>query len=37
MFDLEQAIADWREQMLAAGVKTPVPLVELESHLLDEH
>jgi leader peptidase (prepilin peptidase)/N-methyltransferase len=36
MFDLEQAIAEWREQMLAAGVKTPVPLVELESHLRDD-
>ena len=33
MFDLEQAIADWRRQMLAAGIKTPVPLEELESHL----
>lgn len=36
MFDLEKAIADWREQMLAAGIKTPVPLEELESHLRDE-
>ena len=36
MFNLEQAIADWRRQMLAAGVKTPVPLEELESHLRDE-
>ena len=36
MFDLEQAIADWRRQMLAAGIKTPVPLEELESHLRDE-
>jgi hypothetical protein len=33
MFDLERAIADWRRQMLAAGVKTPVPLEELEIHL----
>ena len=32
MFDLEQAIADWRRQMLAAGIKTPVPLEELKSH-----
>jgi hypothetical protein len=23
MFDLEQSIADWRQQMLAAGIKTP--------------
>jgi hypothetical protein len=36
MFDLEPAIADWRKQMLAAGIKTPVPLEELESHLRDE-
>jgi hypothetical protein len=36
MFDLEQAIADWRQQMRAAGVKTPVPLEELESHLREE-
>jgi len=36
MFDLEQAIAEWRGQMLSAGVKTPVPLVELESHLRDD-
>ena len=36
MFDLEQAIADWRQQMLAAGIKTPVPLVELEIHLRED-
>ena len=36
MFDLEQSIADWRRQMLAAGIKTPVPLEELESHLREE-
>ncbi len=36
MFNLEQAILEWRRQMLAAGVKTPVPLDELESHLRDE-
>jgi len=36
MFDLEQAISEWRRQMLAAGIKTPVPLEELESHLCDE-
>jgi hypothetical protein len=33
MFDLEQSIADWRKQMLAAGIKTPTPLEELEIHL----
>ncbi len=33
MFDLEKSIADWRNQMLAAGIKTPVPLEELEIHL----
>lgn len=36
MFDLEIKIAEWRKQMLAAGIKTPVPLQELESHLRDE-
>src|SRR2546428_7761154 len=36
MFNLDQAIADWRRQMLAAGIKTPVPLNELESHLRDD-
>ena len=36
MFDLEQTIADWRKQMLAAGIKTPVPLEELEIHLREE-
>ncbi len=36
MFDLEKAIADWRRQMLAADIKTPVPLEELEAHLRDE-
>ena len=36
MFNLEQSIAEWRQQMLAAGIKTPVPLEELESHLREE-
>ena len=36
MFDLEQSIADWRRQMLAAGIKTPAPLEELEIHLREE-
>jgi hypothetical protein len=36
MFNLEQSIADWRRQMIAAGIKTPVPLEELESHLRAE-
>jgi hypothetical protein len=36
MFNLDQAIADWRRQMLAAGIKTPVPLEELESHLRED-
>jgi hypothetical protein len=36
MFDLEKSIADWRQQMLAAGIQTPVPLEELELHLRDE-
>ena len=33
MFDLEKSIAEWRTQMLAGGIKTPVPLEELEYHL----
>jgi hypothetical protein len=36
MFDLEQSIADWRKQMLAAGIKAPVPLEELEIHLRED-
>jgi len=36
MFDLEQSITEWRRQMLTAGIKTPVPLDELEIHLREE-
>ena len=36
MFDLEQSIAAWRKQMLAAGIQAPVPLEELECHLREE-
>jgi hypothetical protein len=36
MFNLEQSIAEWRQQMLAAGIKTPVPLEELENHLRED-
>jgi hypothetical protein len=36
MFNLEQSIAGWRQQMLAAGIQTPVPLEELEIHLREE-
>jgi hypothetical protein len=36
MFNLYQSIADWRKQMLAAGIKTPAPLDELEIHLREE-
>ena len=36
MFDLEQNIAEWRKQMFAAGIQTPVPLEELEIHLREE-
>lgn len=35
MFNLEKSISGWREQMLAAGIKFPVPLEELETHLRD--
>jgi hypothetical protein len=33
MFNLEQSITEWREQMLAAGIESPMPLEELEAHL----
>jgi hypothetical protein len=36
MFDLEQAIAKWRQQMLLAGIKSSASLDELESHLRDD-
>ncbi|HEV7923816.1 MAG TPA: cytochrome c biogenesis protein CcsA [Verrucomicrobiae bacterium] len=36
MFNLEQSIAEWRRQMLAAGLKSPTPLNELESHLRED-
>lgn len=36
MLDLEKLIAEWRKQMLAAGIKSPVPLEELEIHLREE-
>src|SRR5580704_8579308 len=36
MFSLEQSISEWRREMLAAGIKTPVPLEELETHLREE-
>ena len=36
MFNLEKSIADWRRQMLAAGIKAPVPLEELEIHLRED-
>jgi hypothetical protein len=36
MFDLEQAISGWRQQMLTAGIKTPVPLEELKIHLRED-
>jgi Clp amino terminal domain, pathogenicity island component len=36
MFNLEQAIAEWRRQMRAAGVKDPDVVDELESHLRED-
>jgi hypothetical protein len=36
MFNLEQAIAEWRRQMLAGGVKNTNVLDELESHLRED-
>ena len=36
MFNLELAIAEWRQRMLAAGIKSPVPLEELDNHLRED-
>ena len=36
MFNLDIAITEWRQQMLAAGIKSPVTLEELESHLRED-
>jgi ATP-dependent Clp protease ATP-binding subunit ClpC len=36
MFKLEQAILEWRRQMLAAGITNPDIVDELESHLRDD-
>jgi hypothetical protein len=33
MFEIEQAIAEWRQQMAAGGIASPDVLDELESHL----
>ena len=36
MFNLDDALADWRRQMAAGGITTPDALEELESHLRDD-
>jgi Clp amino terminal domain, pathogenicity island component len=36
MFNLEQSISEWRGQMVAAGVKNPDIVDELESHLRED-
>lgn len=36
MFNLDAAIANWRQQMLAAGIRAPELLDELECHLRDD-
>lgn len=36
MFDLNQALTEWRQQMSASGLTDPVVLDELESHLRDD-
>jgi hypothetical protein len=36
MFNLEQSITEWRRQMLAAGINSPIPLDELENHLRED-
>src|SRR5258707_8276905 len=36
MFNLDQAIADWRRQMAAAGIKPSKVVDELENHLRED-
>ncbi|HKQ36661.1 MAG TPA: hypothetical protein VJ063_01210 [Verrucomicrobiae bacterium] len=36
MFDLEKALANWRQRMRLAGLKDPTALDELETHLRDD-
>jgi hypothetical protein len=36
MFNLEKQISTWRQQMLAAGIESPVPLEEMEIHLYED-
>ena len=36
MFDLEQAIANWRMQLLKAGIPSPEIVAELEAHLRED-
>jgi len=36
MFNLDDEIEKWRREMIATGIKTPVPLDELESHLRED-
>ena len=36
MFDLDSAIAAWREQLVRGGIGSPEVLDELESHLREE-
>jgi hypothetical protein len=35
MFNLENSITAWRQQLITGGIKTPAVLDELESHLRD--
>ena len=36
MINLDEALNEWRRQRLEAGIRTPAPLNELESHLGEE-
>ncbi len=36
MFNLDKAMAQWRQQMLAVGIKSPEVLDELETHLRED-
>ena len=36
MFDIDEAIKQWRRKMQSAGINSPESLDELEAHLRDE-
>jgi len=36
MFDLEQSLTEWRQEMIRKGIGSPVPLEELEGHVRED-